>query len=431
MGDIFGIEILYLNNFLIINHMLTYLDHELDTRVDCYSIMLKISIGDYLKFIQTVYKDQGGIKGQRAPLKTKSAQRIRKRLIDDLKRGTVIPPIVLGLRLDNEHFTDLTSDIPSKSLSIFQRIDVAKQVSIIDGMQRTTALYEAVPASFFEPALAVANDGEGYLDVKKSIRLEIWVAKATNSLIYRMLVLNSGQIPWNIKRQLEVVFTQLKTELEGNVNGLELNTSDDKDSRKQAGQYQASQFIELFMLFGAKRINIDVQEELAEEFARLDIIATSGNAEFMNMFYGISRLLVGLDQQFSRVPTTKGEIVLAKHKTGLSIFSSQPARAGFVVAASQEIFGVPGIEFTIEEQKKRFDDIRQLTDGLVKKLSDADVSIIDEFIDLPTLDERTNKKSGKVGEFERAFFLDSFKTFFTLLRSGSLTIMTPCWSTKL
>ena len=62
--------------------MLTYKDHIKDDRVDCYSILMTIKISDYLDFIQSVYKKKGGIEGQRSPLKTKSAQRIRKRLID-------------------------------------------------------------------------------------------------------------------------------------------------------------------------------------------------------------------------------------------------------------------------------------------------------------------------------------------------------------
>ena len=81
--------------------MLEYKDHLKDNRVDCYSLLMTISIADYLNFIQGVYKQKGGIEGQRSPLKTKSAQRIRKRLIDDLNRGTVIPPIVVGVKVDN------------------------------------------------------------------------------------------------------------------------------------------------------------------------------------------------------------------------------------------------------------------------------------------------------------------------------------------
>ena len=393
--------------------MLEYKDHLKDNRVDCYSVLMTISIADYLNFIQGVYKMKGGIEGQRSPLKTKSAQRIRKRLIDDLNRGTVIPPIVVGVKLDNESFAKLEENIEKYVETIFENINTEEQVSIIDGMQRTTALFEALALPKF--------------DKEKKIRMELWIAKSTNSLIYRMLVLNSGQIPWNIKRQLEVVFSQLKKELEANIKGLELFTSDDPNSRIKAGQYQASQFIELFMLFGTKRISIDIQEELAEEFARLDIIETSGNKNFMSIFYGVSQLLVDLDTSFSLLTTNPTDIELNKFKTGKHIFSSQPARAGFMVAASQEIFGLPGVELSEEEQKIRFEKVQQSLTLLVENLINNNQSDLFEAIDLPTLDEQVNVRTSKVGEFERNFFLKSFKTFIELAKSNSLNNLTPCW----
>jgi hypothetical protein len=395
--------------------MFKYLDHLKDSRVDCYSVLLTITIADYLDFIEKVYEKKGGIEGQRSALKTKSAQRIRKRLIDDLKRGTVIPPIVLGVKIDDNTFEKFQKDISTNSIEILKEIDTEEQVSIIDGMQRTTALREALAAGGF--------------DASKEIRLELWIAKSTNSLIYRMLVLNSGQIPWNIKRQLEVVFRQLKKELESNIVGLELFDSDDSTSRKKAGQFQASQFIELFMLFGTKRINIDIQEELAEEFARLDIIETSGNANFMSIFYGVSQLLVNLDNSFSNLTANNSDIELNKFKTGKHIFSSQPARAGFIVAASQEIFGLPGVELTEEKQKEKytklFEGINKFNDFVDGKKTNQEELF--DIIDLATLDEQINVRSSKVGEFERNFFLKSFKTFIDLAKDDALKTLTPCW----
>lgn len=393
--------------------MLTYIHHLKDERVKCYSILMKIEVKEYLKFIESVYRDKGKIEGQRSPLKTKSAQRIRKRLIEDLARGTVIPPIVLGIKLEEDQFNSLENDIPDSASTILDNIDIQKQVSIIDGMQRTTALYETSQRSDFNE--------------KAEIRIELWVAQSTNSLIYRMLVLNSGQIPWNIKRQLEVVFSQLKKELETNINGLELYTSEEVGRRVKAGQYQASQFIELFMLFGTKRVNIDIQEELTEEFARLDIIETSGNEEFMKMFQMASQNLVHLDQIFSKVTLNDSEIVLNKFKIGKDIFSSQPARAGFIVAISQEIFGLPGVEYNTSIQKEKYEIISSKLNILTSKLKEYSLDDLADFIDLPTLDEQLNFKSSKVGEFERNFFLKSFKTMLELIKVEALNSFTPCW----
>ena len=395
--------------------MLNYINHLKDDRVNCYSVLLTTSIEEYLTFIETVYQKKGGIEGQRSALKTKSAQRIRKRLIDDLIRGTVIPPIVLGVKLEDDAFQTFEKDIKTNAPKLLESINTEEQVSIIDGMQRTTALREAISLKGF--------------DNKREIRLEFWIAKSTNSLIYRMLVLNSGQIPWNIKRQLEVVFKQLKKELESNVKDLVLFETDDPSSRKKAGEYQANQFIELFMLFGTKRISIDIQEELAEEFARLDIIETSGNEDFIEMFYGVSQLLVNLDIAFSNLTINSSEIELNKFKTGKHIFSSQPARAGFIVACAQEIFGLPGMELPAEKQKEKYEKLKAGINKLYELLESKKdkPKELSEIIDLATLDEQTNLKASKVGEFERNFFLKSFKTMIEMAKDDVLQSLTPCW----
>jgi len=389
-----------------------YKDHLEDNRVDCYSILCTITVEDYIGFIEHVWVNKGGIEGQRSPLKTKSAQRIRKRMIDDLSRGTVIPAIVVGAKINVDQFNELSKDVALNSIPLFKTFKNDGQISIIDGMQRTTALREALSANT--------------LDGKKIIRLELWIAKSTNSLIYRMLVLNSGQIPWSIKRQLEVVFSQLRLELESNVKNLKLFDGDSNESRNRAGEYQASQFVELFMLFGTRRINIDIQEQLAEEFARLDIIETSGNTNFMEIFIGVSKLLVDLDFLFSKLSVVN-EIPLTKFQNGKKIFSSQPARAGFIVAASQEIFGIPGIEYSNEIQLNKFKNFYEGIEFFIESNSQQNQPELSELIDLPTLDEQVNIKQNKVGEFERNFFLKSFKTFIDLAKNKEPFSLTPCW----
>ncbi|RZJ13843.1 MAG: hypothetical protein EON50_08285 [Acidovorax sp.] len=120
-------------------------------------------------------------------LKTTSAIRIRKRMVLDIQQGAVLPPIVLGLVLNNEDFKRFSL----KSVNNPQRkrmlsMNHEEKLSIIDGMQRTTAIFEA-----FEGKTP---------PIDRDLRIEYWVANDVGSLIYRMLVLNTGQVPWNLRR---------------------------------------------------------------------------------------------------------------------------------------------------------------------------------------------------------------------------------------
>jgi adenylate kinase family enzyme len=176
-----------------------------DDRANCYSLMVQMTINEYLDKIQSSFEKKGGLEGQRETIKTKTAQKIRERMIEDLRNGAILPPIVLGAILDSEQIEVLNTEnlkhevINSDNLSkLVERIP-KEDLFIIDGMQRTTALSEARK--------------EKLKINEKLIRVEYWLASEVNSITYRMLVLNTSQIPWNLRRQLEVVYSSIVKEL--------------------------------------------------------------------------------------------------------------------------------------------------------------------------------------------------------------------------
>ncbi len=78
-----------------------------------------------------------------------------------------------------------------------------RTLAIIDAMQRTAAILEA------------AAEDETVL--RRNLRVEFWLATSIRAMIYRMLVLNTGQVPWTISRQLSVVFAPLLEKIKRNV----------------------------------------------------------------------------------------------------------------------------------------------------------------------------------------------------------------------
>ncbi|HCT5778608.1 TPA: hypothetical protein OT203_002092, partial [Enterobacter hormaechei] len=150
-----------------------------DKRVDCLSVIHTTKLSDYLSFAEKAYEDKGGIYGQRAPLKTKTAQTIRERMVSDIIDGAVLPPIVIGVIVDEETYEKIKAVSDECSFEKLNDSIDKTSLSIIDGMQRTTAFLQAV------------KENESVYD--KTIRIEYWFSKSMNSLIYRMLVLNTGQ----------------------------------------------------------------------------------------------------------------------------------------------------------------------------------------------------------------------------------------------
>ncbi len=382
-----------------------------DKRVDCYSVMAEMEIAEFLGLVTTVYKERGGIEGQRAPLKTKTGISIRSRLVSDLVNGAVIPPVVIGVQATEELLDEIVK--PLKTGGLLEKIvaiDTAS-LSIIDGMQRTTALLEAIAQ---RPALG-----------KDRVRVEFWVSQNLNSLIYRMLVLNTGQVPWEISRQLETIYSQLLSIIKHDLgNDAKIFTLNEERRRSEGGQYQASAIIRLFLAFSSRKPEFDLKDKVAEDFARMDAIEASSHKEFLSYFIRTLRLAAQLDKFFSRssdAPAGSKERI----PDGSKLFQSFPALTGFFVAVAVMIFDEPGFDVDWELAAEKLNAVEIAVSQIVERHASSTEAEIDEFLQLETLNLRLAQKSGQVGRFERDLFVRSFT--FMLEKASRLKDMEPVW----
>jgi len=381
-----------------------------DDRGNCYSVMTTLTVRDYQDIVESAYESRGGVAGQRDTLKTSTAIRIRRRMVEDLKAGAVLPPVVLGIVVSDDMFEDL-ENMGSDSFQEMLNSIPKDNISIIDGMQRTTALSEAL-------------NGVGMTD--REMRVEYWITTSTNSLIYRMLVLNTGQVPWNLRRQLEVLFRSIVKEIKKKVTSIEVFEVNDQRRRSRAGQFQANQVIELFLVFGARKEKIDTKERLADEFTKQDFIEATADLEFTEMFYEVLRYLGEFDEAFGKyqVDNREGQ----RFKNGKDLFASQPVCVGFITAIALEVLGRPGMPYTQEEQKSKWNSVKKHFDELLERLEAMSGGEIGQFLDFNTLNELISQKSGRIGDFEREFFLRAFRELIEIIEEGSeFPGMTPCW----
>lgn len=389
------------------NH--TSIDILQDHSNDSLSIIYTDTIGDYIGFVQKAYTSQGGIEGQRRPLKTKTGIRIRGRMIEDITRGAILPPIVIGAIVNDVQFEKIIhAENRDELIAILHELG-EDNLSIIDGMQRTTAILEAL-------------EQEGSI-VDNPIRLELWVSKAINNLIYRMLILNTGQVPWDIKRQLLTIYRPLITEVRNKVQNADFFDLDDQSRRSKGGQYQASKIIEYFLSFTSRKTSIDTKEKVADDFARMNAAEATSKHDLLDDFIAVLQLMVNFDHEFSRsaiTPDLEGKVTLGK-----DIFTSAPAGFGFITAAAIELFGMPGIDFDEERLQKNKEILFANTNELLEKLKGFSDEEIKDFLELLSLNQQLSVQSSKVGEYEREFYKKSFAVLFKM--GKDLPSMAPCW----
>lgn len=379
-----------------------------DDRTNCFSVLAVTSVEEYLNFVEIPYYDRaGGIEGQRGPLTTNTAVRIRKTMIADIEGGAILPPVVVGLVVSPEVVAS-AQDVDTNSFKELLDTVPVDNISIIDGMQRTAALVHLREMPHV---------------LRRTMRVEFWLASNTNSLIYRMLVLNTGQVPWNLRRQIEVIHKALLEELKAQVPSIEVLEQDEARRRAKHGQFQADRLVELYMVFGARKEKVDTQERLADEFTRLDFIEATALHDFTLQFFEVLRLLANLDQVFDDY---EGGEATDRFASGRDLFSSQPACIGFVAAAAIDIFGRPGIERSVDQQIANLEKLKQQAAGLVERLSDLQPAEIGRFLDFDTLNEVcANKSVARLGDFQREFFLKAFQAL--LEEKFEVTSMAPCW----
>jgi hypothetical protein len=324
----------------------------------------------------------------------------------DLRLGAVLPAVVLGILVPKSELGKIEDRNDEQLKKMLERL-TGDSISIIDGMQRTTVL------------LAEREELKG-----RELRVELWVSDQSTSLTYRMLILNTGQLPWNLRRQIEVINASLISEI---VKALEdesvsIYGIDDKRRRFNAGDYQANDVVEMYIAFGLRKPHVDKESVLVDQFSRLDMIEAVSGGEFLSQFVMVFSQLVALDRVFARVDDTG---VSGRFDKGRKLFDGQPACVGFVAAAAQKVFGRPGADREKSGRGKALRQIQAKCSRLVEKLARINVEDLSRFLDFDTLNEVLSKSGGRIGDFERNLFTEAFRL---LLEEGEeLPSMTACW----
>ena len=378
-----------------------------DKRANCYSVMLHMSVAEYLTIVEKTFANKGGLEGQRDTLKTTTAIRIRKRMVQDLEAGTVLPPIVIGAILIGSDFDELDKIRDRDSfLTSIAKID-PDNIYIIDGMQRTSALREVSSSQ------DISNT---------NIRIEYWIASQVNSLTYRMLVLNTGQVPWNLRRQIETIFKSTIKELTAKFPLVQIMEIDEDRRRSAPSQFQAHNIVELFLVFGARKEKLDLQEKIADEFTKQDFIESIANSSFTNIFYEAIDYLAKFDLAINRF---RNENLEGNFKNGIDLFTSHPACIGFVTAIGLTVLGRPGSNHSLEKQNDKWTQIKSDANQLLDRLGTLSDITLGNFLDFQTLNELIRTKSGRGSNFEREFFLQAFKVL--IEEKFQVENMTVCW----
>lgn len=381
-----------------------------DTRSECLSVLACMTLEEYKNIVYKPFLRGGNLDGQRDVIKRSSvASKIRKRMHEDFVAGAIFPQVVIGVLLPSEEFEKVKDNEEDFSPQKYGE----DTFSIIDGMQRSNIYF---------------SNYEG--NKNREIRVEFWISDKTVKLLYRMLVLNTGQVPWNTRRQIEVIFSGLSKaivehafEKEASLKGkIEIIGVDDSKRRTQAGKYHKSTMIELYLGFNTRKVKVDVNDELADEFQRFDMMESIEKDSSFDLFVASFVFLCKLDMAFSNCNSTSE---IGQFKEGKDIFSSVPACLGFVVACAEYIMGKISVEREEDDKSKRLTKLTQQIEKIVKIANEKNQS---DFLALDSLNYVVSElPKNRIGDEMRNYFKQVFAELLKYDEIDEISSMEAFW----
>lgn len=372
--------------------MLQAIGIDRDGRINAWCVTAHCT---YEWFLQAVSGSEANLEIQRSVI---SGRKAYATLREDLKRGCVLPPIVLAEAGGN---VSIESEGRLKSLEeLSAELNEVRgdSVYIIDGLQRTNAIKQAISDL----------DADARAEfLQRKLRIEFWLGASFGAIAYRMLLLNAGQRPMSMKHQIEVLSSRLKHAL-SDIDDIEVFTVGDQRRRTRPGQYQLAKLSQAFQAWLQGQPNVDVRNVVMEELLAEGAIETLGHS--------INGANAGDDGSgFKRLV---GWIVQMDRKLGaegLTFFGNETVLLGLSAAVGNS-----------ERHPKISDRVWPALEGLTSLSADSEAKDVLAVEAFNSLRAGFDTSRVNVGSATRELVFGAFQELFF---SSGLRTMRECWET--
>ncbi|MGV9013447.1 MAG: hypothetical protein ACOH13_12710 [Flavobacteriales bacterium] len=371
---------------------LEFLGTAIDLRTTTPVVYAKAPIQDYLALVGEDFEAFGI---QRRREKHKSYRRMK----NDLMQGALLPTITLCVK--PELVTELRQLLHKSTEDLMSRLGQAGQVNILDGLQRTYILKD------------LEREGVSFLP-NQTLLLEFWLEDRLPHLIYRIIVLNSGQKPMSMRHQVELLFSTFKKRIEDRITGLELLLERNSARRRTSRKYALDNVAVAFQAFLTMTPEIRRDNVVAQELIESDALEAS-EEEFTKNFDAFIEYLeryAALDDEMCRLYNSDREDRV--HPSVVQLFGGENMMSSFFAAVAQ-----------FRKNENMAPRIKIALQKLYQELTAAGTDQ-DPFA-LVALDmalKGVNPSKSNVGFATRLLLTNGFKEYF---RDEGSTPLSLCW----
>jgi hypothetical protein len=359
-----------------------------DKRIDAENFLIEMTYREYLDLAREIIQNN--------PLQRKrvrSANTVYSLLKSDLKKGCMLPSIVLAL-FDETLAGERTISDEDISSYIYQN---RTKLIILDGLQRTYTMLDVERELRDDDPAQLSN----FYDYK--LRIELYLGINKFGVLYRMLTLNTGQTPMSLRHQIEILY---KDYLDTGLDGIRLVPEKENEVYNQLGIYRFKDTIDGFNSYLEREPyplekfdilnNINGLEKLSEENNDKDVFK-----EFIVLYDSFVKKINELTDGYILSDEVINDIELEGTpfgKTSFKIFNKSQPITGFGAAIGK---------------LKDFEKIQNLEECLImieeiQSLSNPEGWIID----IVKCIDKIKTSAKKIGSSQRVFFYWFFRELF-------------------
>ncbi|AEL25873.1 hypothetical protein [Cyclobacterium marinum] len=359
-----------------------------DQRTDTEVVYAQIGISEYLELVGEDF-DRFEIQRKRQDPKKYT------RLKEDTKKGALLPPITLAI--NPSKVSEFNETLKSKN-SEKLKIDLIKSsdLYILDGLQRSYIIKDLI-----DEGVTFKTD--------QTLLIEIWFESKIEHLIYRLIVLNSGQKPMSMRHQVELLFTTLKTEIEETIPDLNIYVEKDSQIRSSAKKFSFDRIVNAYYSFLTKSPEVKRDNLIVQKLNEDDILSSNEEElnESYNHFINYLKKYCELDVKLFRAYSS--EVKGPNFKNWLA---DENTLKGFFSAIGRYA----------SDDKKR-DRIDKALENLIQSFSDSikDPLYLEKFAEIKS---GIDPKRYNVGNETRRLIMDGFREFFF---EGGESSFEECW----
>lgn len=360
-----------------------------DNRINSCNLYVETTFGEYLSFAKDIIKNN-----ELQRKRVRASKSVYSLLKNDLKRGCVMPPLVLAIAGDKGINLEAENSIISQDIVDKIKTD-CKDILILDGLQRTYTLIDA-------DAEIKQEEPESYQKfLNYKLRLEIYVDINKFGVLYRMLTLNTGQTPMAARHQLEMLY---RDKLNTSIEGVKLITDVQGKADPEDNEFVFKNVIDGFNSYmNRNELPID-RQELLENIQMLENMSNEDVTndifeEFLGIYVKVFNKLCNVSNNYYLTDEDRDMYEISDSPFGKSVrkvFSTSQAMTGFGAAIG-----------------------RMKDNGLIKDIDEIDtmlenISCVNNewFLEMLVKFDKIKQSSKKIGNGQRMFIQYFFRELF-------------------